>query len=200
MATGAKPIQPDIPGVGSPHVIQAWDVLRGNARVGQKVAIVGGNAVGLETALYLANRGTLSPEVLHFLMANRAESYETLSALINKGIKEVTVVEMFKKTGKDIGPSTRWTVMAELRRLGVTVMINTKAVGIRQDGLELEREDVPDFLPADSIVIAVGSRRENALVGEVENLVSEVHTIGDAKEPRNALEAIREGFLVGLKI
>jgi 2,4-dienoyl-CoA reductase (NADPH2) len=109
-------------------------------------------------------------------------------------------VEMFKKTGKDIGPSTRWTVMAELRRLGVTVMINTKAVGIRQDGLELEREDVPDFLPADSIVIAVGSRRENALVGEVENLVSEVHTIGDAKEPRNALEAIREGFLVGLKI
>jgi 2,4-dienoyl-CoA reductase (NADPH2) len=200
MATGAKPIQPDIPGVGSPHVIQAWDVLRGNARVGQKVAIVGGNAVGLETALYLANRGTLSPEVLHFLMANRAESYETLSALINKGIKEVTVVEMFKKTGKDIGPSTRWTVMAELRRLGVTVMINTKAVGIRQDGLEVEREDVPDFLPADSIVIAVGSRRENALVGEVENLVSEVHTIGDAKEPRNALEAIREGFLVGLKI
>jgi len=33
-----------------------------------------------------------------------------------------------------------------------------------------------------------------------ESLVPEVYTIGDAKEARHALDAVREGFLVGLKI
>jgi 2,4-dienoyl-CoA reductase (NADPH2) len=181
-------------------VVQAWDVLAGRVGVREKVVIIGGNAVGLETALYLANQGTLSPDILHFLMTSRAESIETLTELLNKGNKEVTVVEMTKKVGKDIGLTTRWTVMGELRRLGVNIMTNTKAVGIKADGLEVEKEDGPDFLPADSIVIAAGSRSENSLVSEIESLVPEVYTVGDAKEPRNALEAIKEGFLVGLKI
>jgi hypothetical protein len=30
-------------------------------------------------------------------------------------------------------------------------------------------------------------------------MVSEVHVIGDADSPRNALEAIREGFEAGLR-
>jgi hypothetical protein len=31
-------------------------------------------------------------------------------------------------------------------------------------------------------------------------IVSEVHVIGDARSPRNALEAIKEGFEAGLAI
>jgi hypothetical protein len=34
----------------------------------------------------------------------------------------------------------------------------------------------------------------------LKDLVPEIHVIGDAQSPRNALEAIREGFLAGLKI
>ncbi len=200
VATGAKPIQPDIPGVDGQNVVQAWGVLAGGVGVGKNVVILGGNAVGLETALYLANQGTLSPEVLHFLMANRAESMETLTELLNKGNKSVTVVEMIKKAGKDIGLTTRWTVMAELKRLGVTIMTGTKATGVRPDGLEIEREDGSDFLPADTIVIAAGSRSENRLADEIEKLVPEVYMIGDAKDPRKALDAIREGYLTGLEI
>ena len=200
VATGARPMRPDIRGIESSKVIQAWDVLKGEVGVGRRVVVVGGNAVGLETALYLASRGTLSPQVLHFLMANQAESLETLSELVNRGCKEVTVVEMLAKTGKDIGPSTRWTVMAELKRLGVRVLINTKAVAIEQEGLEVEKEDGPGFLPADSIVLAVGSEPENALVERIKKVAPEVHAIGDAKEPRKALEAIREGFLAGLRL
>jgi 2,4-dienoyl-CoA reductase (NADPH2) len=200
VAAGANPILPDIPGIDGKNVIQAWDVLAGRFGVREKVVIIGGNAVGLETALYLANQGTLSPDILYFLMTSRAESVETLTKLLDKGNKEVTVVEMTKKVGKDIGLTTRWTVMGELRRLGVNIMTGTKAVGIKSDGLEVEREDGSDFLPADSIVIAAGSRSENSLASEIESLVSEVYTIGDAKEPRNALDAIREGFLVGLEI
>lgn len=200
LATGARPIVPEIPGVEMEHVVQAWDVLTGNVGVGRKVIVVGGNAVGLETALYLARIGTLSPEVLHFLITNRAESVETLTELLHKGSKDVTVIEMIKKAGKDIGLSTRWTIMAELRRLGVTIMTGTKAIAITENGLEIEKEDGPGFFPADSIVMAVGSHSENSLLKELEGLAPEVYAIGDAKEPRKAIEAIREGFEIGIKI
>ncbi len=200
VASGARPVLPDIPGINGPHVVQAWDLLSGRVGVGKRVAVLGGNAVGLETALYLAGLGTLSPEVLHFLMANRAESIETLTALLNKGIKEVTVVEMTQKAGNDIGLTTRWTILGELRRLGVTILTGTKAVGITPEGLEIEQTDGAGFLPADSIVVAAGSRSENALVEGIREMVSEVYVIGDADRPRNALEAIKEGFEAGLRL
>jgi 2,4-dienoyl-CoA reductase (NADPH2) len=199
-AFGARPVLPDIPGIDASHVVQAWDVLDGRAGTGKRVAVLGGNAVGLETALYLASVGTLSPGVLHFLMANQAESIETLTALLNKGIKEVTVVEMTKKAGNDIGLTTRWTILGELGRLGVKILTGTKAVGITPDGLEVEQSDGRGFIPADSIVIAAGSISENALLDGIREIVSEVHVIGDAQRPGNALEAIKEGFEAGLRL
>jgi hypothetical protein len=50
------------------------------------------------------------------------------------------------------------------------------------------------------VVIAAGSRSENRLADKLKDLVPEIHVVGDAKSPRNALEAIREGFLAGLRI
>jgi 2,4-dienoyl-CoA reductase (NADPH2) len=200
LATGARPIKPDIPGIDSPRAVLAWDLLSGKKGVGKNVVVVGGNALGLETALYLASHGTLSSDVLHFLMINRAESIETLTELLDKGNKRVTVLEMTKKIGQDIGLSTRWTVKAELKRLGVNIRINTKAVGITPEGLEVETGEGRGFLPADSIVIAAGSKSENTLAKDLEDLVPEVYTIGDAKEPRNALEALWEGFQMGLNL
>ena len=71
LATGGVPISPYIPGVDLPHVVQAWDILAGKVATGQKVAIIGGGAVGIETALLLAEEGTLSGEELKFLLVIR---------------------------------------------------------------------------------------------------------------------------------
>ncbi|MBW1729362.1 MAG: FAD-dependent oxidoreductase [Deltaproteobacteria bacterium] len=200
VATGAQPIRPDIPGAEGPNVVQAWEVLAGRRGVGGRIVIVGGNAVGLETALYLANVGTLSPDVLHFLVTNRAETWDFIEERLNKGNKEVIVVEMAGRMGQDIGLSSRWTVMAELRRLGVALMTATKAVSISEGGVEVEKADGKGFIKADSVVLAMGSRAEAKIADDIRDLVQEVYVIGDAKEPRNALEAIREGFIVGLNI
>jgi 2,4-dienoyl-CoA reductase (NADPH2) len=199
VATGATHLLPSIPGINSSKVVLAWDVLPNKATVGRKVVIVGGNAVGLETALYLASQGTISPEVLHFLMVNKAESPDTLEQLLNRGNKEICVVEMTKKVGQDIGNSTRWTVMAELKRLGVKTITGARASEVTEDGLRIQKDTREELLPADSVVIAVGSKSENALAS-LNGLAPEVYVIGDAKKPRNALEAIREGFLTGVAI
>lgn len=200
LATGAAPALPALTGIHDENVTTAWDVLSGEKGVKKRVVIIGGNAVGLETALYLASQGTLSPEGLHFLLTTGAESTETLSWLLNRGNKDVTVVEMTKRAGTDIGGSTRWTVMAELRRLGVSIMTSTRALEITEQGVVVEKDESRKLLPADTVVIAAGSMPVNSLARELEGLVGEIHVVGDARTPRNALEAIRDGWLAGLKV
>ncbi|MEW6669213.1 MAG: FAD-dependent oxidoreductase [Thermodesulfobacteriota bacterium] len=200
VATGAVPLVPDIPGSEGGKVLLAPDVLSGEVRVGQRVVIVGGNAVGLDTALFLAHQGTIPPEVFYFLAANQAEDWETLRELMNRGNKEVTVVEMTKKLGQDIGISTRWTVMAELGRLGVKLVPGAQVTGINGEGVRILKGEEEAFLPADTVILATGSKSVNSLSADVADLVPEVYTIGDAVRPRNALEAVKEGFLIGLKI
>ena len=89
--------------------------------------------------------------------------------------------------------------MAELKRLGVKIIVGAKAIEVSETGLLIQKEARQETLPADSVVIATGSKPENALAS-LKDLVPELYVIGDAKEPRNALEAIKEGFLTGLTI
>jgi 2,4-dienoyl-CoA reductase (NADPH2) len=199
LATGARPLIPDIQGIDDPRVVTAWDLLSGKAAVGKRIVIVGGNAVGLEIALYLANQGTLSQEALHFLVAHKAETWNTLEELMNQGSKDVTVVEMMKRPGQDIGNSTRWTVLSELHRLGVKIRRGAEVVAVLPEGVEIENAQGRDLLKTDSVVVATGSLPENRLMAEIDGLIPEVYVIGDAKKPRNAMEAIKEGFLTGLK-
>ncbi|HJX35236.1 MAG TPA: FAD-dependent oxidoreductase, partial [Desulfatiglandales bacterium] len=200
IATGARPLIPDIKGMKDKKVIMAWDLLSGKIKAGEKVVVVGGNAVGLESAIYLANQGTLPPDALHFLAANRAETWDNMELLINRGNKEVTVVEMLPKYGRDIGVSTRWTIIAELKRLGVRIISGARAMEVREEGLEIERGGKREIIPADSIVIAAGAKPENSLADEIKALGKDLYVIGDANGPGKALDAIREGFLTGLKI
>jgi 2,4-dienoyl-CoA reductase (NADPH2) len=79
------------------------------------------------------------------------------------------------------------------------MITGAKAVEVTEVGLRIQKEAREELLPADSIVIATGSKSENALAS-LKNLVPELYVIGDANQPRNALEAVREGFLTGVAI
>jgi 2,4-dienoyl-CoA reductase (NADPH2) len=89
--------------------------------------------------------------------------------------------------------------MAELKRLGVKIIPGAKAIEVGDAGLKIQKETREEVLSGDSIVMATGSKSENALAS-IESLAPEVYVIGDAKNPRNALEAIKEGFLISLRI
>ncbi|NPV27163.1 MAG: FAD-dependent oxidoreductase [Firmicutes bacterium] len=200
VATGAKPLVPEWLSGNHEHVVTAWEVLSGQVPVGRRVVVIGGGAVGCETALYLAQKGTIDPAAFHFLAMNRAESWETLMLLATRGNKQVTVIEMGKALGLDIGSSTRWTVLQDLHRYHVRVLTNTRAEALTPGGVKIRRGDVVEELAADTVVLAVGAQAENALFARLQTLVPEVYLIGDAVKPRKALEAIHEGFLIGQQI
>ncbi len=200
IATGAKPIVPEIPGVDGEHVVQAWDVLADKVDVGEKVIVLGGGAVGCLVALHLAQMGTIDAPTLHFLVQNKAETWETVEELLTRGVKEVTLVEMMPKLGKDIGFTTRWTVLQDLRRYGVETVVNAMAKKITPQGVVVVVEDEETLVEGHTVVLAAGVQPERTLFERLKDHLGELHLIGDAKSPRKAYDAIHEGFNVGMAI
>ena len=200
LATGAGPLTPDIPGVEQPHVVQAWDVLSDKALTGKRVAVIGGGAVGVETALFLAEKGTLSGEALKFLLVNRAETPERLYELASRGSREVVLVELLEKIGKDIGKSTRWGMLQDLERIGVRVRTATRALEITPTGVRVDVDGEIGEIPADTVVLAAGSRPYNPLESLLQRKNIPHRVIGDAREIARAMEAVHAGFEAGRDI
>ena len=98
--------------------------------------------------------------MLKFLMEHDAETPETLRRLLNRGTREVIIVEALEKAGRDFGISTRWIVLGNLRRLGVEIITGAKITGVKQEGVSIEKKGAPStvLLPADTVVIALGAR------------------------------------------
>ena len=201
VATGAVPFKPPIEAVGAPNVYQAWDVLQGNVQTGKDVVVVGGGSVGLETAIWLGTKGTISPEQLYFLTLHNAESSDVLRELMLKGIKNVTVIEMARRMGQDVGPSTRWVLMKELEMRGIKLITQARMKDIHENAVvytDVEGTDVT--IKCDSVVLAMGSRPENSLTKSLENYGFKVKTIGDANTCGKIGDALDAGFALACEI
>ncbi len=162
---------PIIPPIpGVEKAVTAFDVLAGKVKVGERVVIIGGGGVGCDTAAKLADEG-----------------------------KKVTVVEMLPKIGRDIGVSTRWTVLMYLREKGVEMLTNTKAVEIEDGKVVVESEGRRREIECDDAVIAVGTKPNDGLYDELKGKV-EVYKIGDCTKPAKAMDAIHQAAELALKL
>jgi 2,4-dienoyl-CoA reductase (NADPH2) len=164
------------------------------------VLIIGGGAVGVETALFLAEKGTLSPQALKFLLVNRAESPEDLYELATRGTKEIIVIEMIDKMGKDIGKTTRWGILQDLSRYGIKTRATTKALEITETGIKVEIDGKIEEIPADTVVLAAGAASHNPLQEFVDTKGIPCKTIGDATRVALAFDAVHQGFEAGREI
>jgi 2,4-dienoyl-CoA reductase (NADPH2) len=200
LASGAFPITPPIPGADLPHVVQAWDVLQSKVATGRRVVIIGGGAVGVETALFLAEKGTLSGEAVKFLLVNQAEDPKTINKLATRGTKDIVVVEMIDKMGKDIGKTTRWGILQDLSRKGIESRTATRALEITESGITVEIDGKTRDIPADTIVLAAGASSFNPLQEILDKKGISVQTVGDAGQVGLAFDAVHEGFAAGRAI
>jgi 2,4-dienoyl-CoA reductase (NADPH2) len=200
LATGAVPVDPPIAGADLPHVVQAWDVLGDKVVTGSNVIVVGGGAVGVETALFLAEKGTLSGDALKFLLVNKAEDPAFLYELATRGTKSVVLVEMVDKIGKDIGRTTRWTMIQELTRQGVLTHVQTKVLEITDGSVKVEQNGREMMIEADTVVLAAGARPCNPLQSELDAKGISCRVVGDARTVAMAFDAVHEGFSAGRSV
>jgi 2,4-dienoyl-CoA reductase (NADPH2) len=201
VATGAKPFEPPIEDVKRPNVAQAWDVLKGSVQTGANVVVVGAGSVGLETAIFLASKGTISPEQLYFLTLHEAESPEALRELMVKGVKKVTVIEMAPRIAQDVGPSTRWVLLKEvaLRDIAVITQATMKEIG-ESHVIYTDSQGNDVTLAADTVVLAMGSRPEDSLAKKLDAAGVAVRLIGDANKCGRIGNAIEDGFKLACEV
>ncbi|MBW2053482.1 MAG: FAD-dependent oxidoreductase, partial [Deltaproteobacteria bacterium] len=190
IATGGKPKPAPLAGSDGKHVVQAWDVLAGQADVGQKVVVIGGGAVGCETALYLSRIGVLTPDELHFLFVNQAETPEVLYRLATRGLKDITLLEMQNRIGNDIGRSVNWIFRQNIKRAGINVKTAAKALEITDTGVLIEKNSEIVDIPADTVVLAMGTDPVDDLYQSLTETGTEVLLIGDARQPAKAYQAV----------
>jgi 2,4-dienoyl-CoA reductase (NADPH2) len=198
-ATGATQILPQFPGIDRPHVYFAEPVLEGKTDLGEKVVVIGGGAVGCETALFLAMRGAMPPSTASFLVNHGAVSSEEVLNLSKSG-RSVTLIEMLDRIGTGFGRSYRWVMMQNLRQNNVTMMSKTKCLEIHEGHIIVEREGQRQTIDADTVVVATGYEPADELYNRLKGKVPELYLIGDGKEPRKCLEAVYEGAEIGRAI
>lgn len=200
VATGAKPLLPPVNGMDDPCVTSSWEVLKNNPPLGKRVAVIGGGSVGLETALFVAAKGTLTPETLHFLMEYDAQTPERLKELMFKGTSSVTVFEMLPKAGKDMGKSTRWVVLDKLARFGVSIQTDARVLAIQNGRIDFKKAGKKRSQAFDSVIIAAGSQADRGLCEALQQAGIPFVAIGDCTRPGKIDDAIHGGFLAALKI
>jgi len=200
LATGGESITPAIPGVDQSHVVQAWDVLAGKAETGDRIVVVGGGAVGVETALMLKEQGTLSGEEIKFLLVNGGAPPEKLYKLATEGSKEVAIVEMLDRLGANFGKSTKWGMLQDIGRYGIKPLVATEVLEITKNGLKVKKDGDVIELQADSVVLAVGTRANNPLEEMAKKFGVAYRVVGDADTPATVFEANHHGYSAGISI
>jgi 2,4-dienoyl-CoA reductase-like NADH-dependent reductase (Old Yellow Enzyme family)/thioredoxin reductase len=175
VATGALPRTLNIPGAQGENVVQAVDVLKGKAKIGQRTVVVGGRYLGIEVAILLAEQGKHVSLVTERNLGqnNRYMEHYKLLALRDKLVEQ-----------------------------GVYIYPHSPALEIHAGGIYVMNGVDPLFLKADTVVLAVGFSAQRQLLKELETAFPnlEIHSIGDCIEATDALEAIRDGAEVGRMI
>lgn len=198
VATGARFAIPSIPGVERENVVTAIDVLEGKADVGKRVVVIGGGGIGCDTALFLAKEGAMDAENALFLKEWGGLGEDFLD-FTHKG-KQVTILEMLRSIGKDMGVSRRSLTRRLLRMNNVQVIPEAEVIAVTDRGVEFNKDGEKQEIEADTVVIASGMDPENRLYNELQGKVPELHIIGDAQKPRKALDAIQEAVALAFKI
>jgi 2,4-dienoyl-CoA reductase-like NADH-dependent reductase (Old Yellow Enzyme family)/pyruvate/2-oxoglutarate dehydrogenase complex dihydrolipoamide dehydrogenase (E3) component len=173
LATGATPRRPLFEGADSAHVVDAWQVLRGEVNVGASVLIADWRCdwIGMGIAEKLARAGCrVRLAVNGYVAGQRIQQYvrDQWNGTLHKlGVEVIPYARLY---GADAG-----TVYLQHTSSGEPIVC---------DGV-------------DTLVLALGHEQETKLAGELDGWPGELHRIGDCVAPRTAEEAVLEGLKVG---
>lgn len=170
IATGSNPLLPPIKGIDKTHVVTAEDVLLGKVKVGKKVVVAGAGEVGLETADTIMEKNE---------------------------IENLTVIEMQKEVGADMSPMDKAMLFANESVFpkhfanGLKIVTETKLQEITDTGVRVCGNHWNEsVIEADTVVLALGYKANNAICESLNGKASEIYVVGDAVRARKIADAV----------
>jgi 2,4-dienoyl-CoA reductase-like NADH-dependent reductase (Old Yellow Enzyme family) len=176
IATGAIPYRPQFPQEDGLQIVDAWQVLRGQAVSGQSVVVIDWRAdwIGIGIAEHLAQQGRSVRLAVYGIAAG-----ETLPLYV------------------------RDDAVASLHKLGVKVLPYMRLYGSDADSVYLQHISSGEAVvidKVDTLVLCTGHTPVDELSDSLEDMDIDVRVIGDAASPRTAEEAVYEGLKVAAEI
>jgi 2,4-dienoyl-CoA reductase (NADPH2) len=184
LATGVVPRIPAIPGIESDKVINYIDVINGNKKVGDKVAIIGGGGIGFDVALFLLDQETQSKkDFLDEWGIDLNLNYP--GGLTQKQILPPTrqifmLQRRLRKPGADLGKTTGWIHRQHLKNKAVKMSVGVSYQKIDDQGLHVLVKGKPRLFKVDHIINCSGQLAENSLVKQMGS--TPYHLIGGARK------------------
>ena len=120
---------------------------------------------------------------------------EVAAKLAEEG-KQVAIIDM-TDLAKGANPYLVKYYNHKLVTNGVRLYPNCPVVDITDEGVDILHLDFPVTVPADTVVLAIGTKSVNDLAADCHDLGIECLPIGDAKRIGDALYAVRDGAEVG---
>ena len=169
VAVGAEQIVPPVPGVEK--AMMSFDVFGHEDKVGKKVVIIGGGAIGVELAIHLNGLG-----------------------------HESTIVEMAEYIAAKAQLTERTDYLTWLDKTGVKTMVNTTCTEITDKGARVKNADGEQFLDADTVIIAVGTKPLVKERDQFTDVAFDVINVGDCVKASSIVHAVHTGFDAGLTL
>lgn len=198
IATGVKPRTPNIPGINHPKVLSYPDVLKNNAQVGKKVAVIGAGGIGIDMSEFLLAHHSPQPinEWTKEWGVDLSVSSEggLTQPEIDAPLREIYLLQRSanKKMGQGPGKTTGWVHRLALQHHKVKMLSDLEYLKIDDAGLHIRHNGEEKVLDVDHIILCAGQESVRTLYAENN---SNLHIIGGAKLAGevDAKRAIREG-------
>jgi len=170
VAIGSESVVPRIPGVDGKNVVCAPDVYGNEDTLAEKVVVIGGGEVGVETGMHLAQNGHV-----------------------------VTVIEMLDMLAPNAPPSHFYNLLKEAweKEPNFKYILKACCKSIEVDKVTYTDADGADHsIEAGSVVISVGMRPKSDLVMKFAGVAEMVINIGDCSVAGNVQKAMRSAFSI----
>lgn len=171
---GLAPATPVIPGLEKAKVFQADDVLSGKVRAEGRVAVIGGNNIGMELAEFLMKHGVRGDQI--------------------------SILEE-KWAGRGIERFSRRSLIDKLTQCGVRIVVDVKIREFESNRLVFRKKDgTEESVEMDCAVIALPRIRHDALAGSLSRSGLQVLSVNACQSPSDYVEAAEEGASIGREI
>ena len=169
IALGASAFVPPIKGTDLPNVVEVMEAHADLSKIkGGRIVVTGGGMSGCDCALDLAMEG-----------------------------KDVTIVEMIDKIGAKEIVNNRIAMLEKVEKYGIKQMVNTKVIEFNENGVLVENAEGQHLLPADTVIMAFGTRARKDEADAFFDLYPAARVIGDCTSVGQIGEAVRAGFFAG---
>jgi len=169
VAVGAEQIVPRIPGVEK--AMMSFDAFGNEDKIGKKVVIIGGGAIGVELGIHLNGLG-----------------------------HESTIVEMDEHIASKAQLTERTAYLNAMKDTGVKTMTKAACSEITDNGAYVDTPEGRQFIEADTVIIAVGTKPLIAEREKFNDTAFDVISVGDCVNASSIVHATHTGWDAGLTL